>query len=232
MDPSASLLSISFPLAYQPGTSWLYSVAHDWVGKLVERVSNLSLEDYFRQNVFDKVEGGMKDTSFFPTKSIAERKMGMCTRVEGQVKVMTTWGVGRPQEEERVNKDLLCGGLGLFGTMRDYLAFLRTVLRCDPRYGDSNPLLQAESYAELFKGSLGSELGKEQMVAQLSPPGYLDPPPTPDTADYSVGMCLRLVDSVGGRRKGSGFWSGMAKTQYWIDPATGIAVGQTFMIRY
>ena len=45
-----------------PGTRWEYGTNTDWLGMLVEKVSGQSLEDYFRQRVFEPL--GMNDTSF------------------------------------------------------------------------------------------------------------------------------------------------------------------------
>ncbi len=40
------------PLVFEPGEQWLYSTSTDWLGRLVEKVSGLSLEDYFHRNIF------------------------------------------------------------------------------------------------------------------------------------------------------------------------------------
>ena len=225
-DPKATIADLALPFIYEPGTSWTYSTALDWVGKLVERVSGLRLDEYFQRNVFDRVEGGMRDVSFFPTPSIKERKMGMCTRDgAGNVKLLGTYGSARPTEVETVNTNLLLGGAGLYGTLKDYLAFLRAVLRCDPRYSSpSKPLLSPESYAQLFKGCVPTAAGRERMTHQMAQAGWIVPPATPETINHSIAMMVTSVDVTDGRKKGSGFWSGAAKTQYWIDPTTGLAV--------
>lgn len=41
---------------------------------------------------------------------------------------------------------------------------------------------------------------------------------------HSLGLALTTKDSPNGRRAGSGFWGGLAKTRYWIDPTTGVIV--------
>ncbi len=234
----ASLASITVPLAFEPGTSRAYGVGITWAGKLVERVSSLRLDEYFRQHIFDHVEGGMPDVSFFPTPEIKKRKMWMCSRDgEGKIKATGRFGLGRAEEAEKISTELLLGGEGLFGTLKDYLAFLRAVLQCDPRYRSNipHPLLSAGSYAELFRGSIpplsAKHDGRSNLVQQVGAAGYLDPPPTPETLDHSVGFCLTLVDCVEARKKGSGFWSGVAKTQYWIDPTTGIAVSPNCFLK-
>src|SRR5437764_931946 len=41
------------PLAFQPGSEWLYSVATDVLGRFVEVVSGQPLDEFFRQHIFE-----------------------------------------------------------------------------------------------------------------------------------------------------------------------------------
>ena len=50
------------PLLFDPGTRWHYGTSVDWAGKLVEKISGLTLEQYFQRNILQPL--GMKDTSF------------------------------------------------------------------------------------------------------------------------------------------------------------------------
>lgn len=50
------------PLEFDLGERWEYGISTDWVGKLVEAVSDQSLEAYFRENIFGPL--GMKDSGF------------------------------------------------------------------------------------------------------------------------------------------------------------------------
>jgi len=162
--------------------------------------------------------------------------MGLCMREPGGgLKLLNGFALGRPDEEENIATELLLGGEGLFGTLRDYLAFLRAILQCDPRYStspaksnpNSNPkskaIVSSKSYEEMFKPSLSNP---SNLVTFTARAGYLDPPPTNENINHSVALAIRHVNSVDGRKKGSGFWSGMAKTQYWIDPEVGLAVSE------
>src|SRR3954449_4905536 len=53
----------AMPLAFQPGTEWLYSVATDVLGRVVEVVSGQSLDAFFAERIFGPL--GMGDTAFF-----------------------------------------------------------------------------------------------------------------------------------------------------------------------
>ena len=51
------------PLAYQPGTSWRYSVATDVLARLVEVCSGQLFDEFLQQHIFEPL--GMRDTGFF-----------------------------------------------------------------------------------------------------------------------------------------------------------------------
>src|SRR5690606_25263853 len=50
------------PLAYEPGTQWVYSVSHDVQARLVEVLSGMSFDEFTKQRIFDPL--GMKETVF------------------------------------------------------------------------------------------------------------------------------------------------------------------------
>ena len=50
------------PLAFQPGTAWEYGINTDWLGVLVERLSDQRLAEYFDDNIFKPL--GMTDTFY------------------------------------------------------------------------------------------------------------------------------------------------------------------------
>ena len=50
------------PLMFDPGTGWQYGYGADWAGKLVEAVTNMTLENYFQEFILQPLE--MFDTSF------------------------------------------------------------------------------------------------------------------------------------------------------------------------
>src|SRR6187431_3803774 len=59
------------PLSFQPGTKWQYGLNTDLLGCLIEVISGMNLEDFFRKNIFEPL--GMKDTYFNVPSSKANR---------------------------------------------------------------------------------------------------------------------------------------------------------------
>ena len=53
----------TLPLLHEPGTAWKYGLSTDVLGYLVEVVSQRTLQQFFRERIFEPL--GMKDTYFF-----------------------------------------------------------------------------------------------------------------------------------------------------------------------
>lgn len=55
------------PLVNQPGTKFQYGTSVDWAGVLVERLTQLSLEEYFHRFIFEPLD--VKGITFFPNET-------------------------------------------------------------------------------------------------------------------------------------------------------------------
>lgn len=222
--PQATVDSLCSPLLYQPGTSFAYSNGLDWVGVLIERISGMSLEDYFSKHIFEPC--GITSMTFYPTEAILEHKMSVCRRAADGKILLTEdgWGCKRPHKKEDVH--FLTAGGGLYGNQRDWLRLCRHILRCHPKYLDLSPILSPDSYELLFTPALNMQQSAKAYEL-IAAPNYIRPAVTADTVNHSMGIFLILQDCEGARRKNSGGWHGMAQTQFWIDPTSGIAVWQT-----
>ena len=65
------------PLLFEPGTEWSYSVATDVLGRVVEVLSGMPLDEFFRQRIFEPL--GMKDTSFWVAENDHDRVAALYT---------------------------------------------------------------------------------------------------------------------------------------------------------
>jgi methyl acetate hydrolase len=187
----------------------------------VERISGLSLDEYMRKNIFIPCDA--KSLTFFPSVENKKHRMTLCGRNDAGNVIPTTDGsFSRPAKV-----DFCSGGEGLYGTQKDYLSVLRAILQCDPKSGhrSSTPLLSPESFAELFSPSLPVDEGNNgpEYIAKMVSAGTYKPA-TSSNMNHSVGGILNLEDREGGRKRNSVSWAGMAKTEWWIDAITGIAV--------
>ena len=44
---------MNYPRLFEPGSRFMYGTSTDWVGRLVEKISNMNLNDYFKTKILD-----------------------------------------------------------------------------------------------------------------------------------------------------------------------------------
>ena len=98
------------PLVADPGTRWEYGISTDWVGRIVERVSGQTLDEYLRARIFAAL--GMSDTHFIVPAEKQSRVVPQFGRTpEGSLTQAP------PQPAPKVT--FFSGGGGLFSTPAD-----------------------------------------------------------------------------------------------------------------
>lgn len=93
----------------------------DWAGFMVERVSGLSLGEYFQKNIFEPM--GLKDISFLPSADMQRRLVTMTQRAADGTLSNRDHPMSAPltASSEADKKNVLkSGGGGCFGTVRDF----------------------------------------------------------------------------------------------------------------
>lgn len=199
-------ITLTLPLAFDPGERWDYGINIDWVGQAVERVSGQSLEEYLRERVF--VPLGMLDTGFVIGAAQRSRLASMHARnPDGS---LTPIPFEVPQQPE-----FFMGGGGLYSTGRDYLTFLRMVLH-GGRFNDAQ-VLRSETVADMARNQIGDlTVGALKTAIPSSTndaeffPGMVK--------KWGFGFMINTEEAPTGRSAGSLAWAGLANTYYWIDP--------------
>jgi methyl acetate hydrolase len=107
------------PLMFDPGEEWQYGIAIDWIGYLVQTVSGQPLGDYFEEHIFAPL--GMDSTGYALDAEMAVRRVINHQRTsEGELEVSDWISPQNPPRDY--------GGGGLYGTVPDYLRFIRMIL--------------------------------------------------------------------------------------------------------
>jgi CubicO group peptidase (beta-lactamase class C family) len=207
--PSASQGDDGFlkaPLLFDPGTRWEYGISTDWLGKLVEKVSGQTLEEYFRQHIFQPL--GMTDTFFnVPT----EKQARVVAIHHGQQDGSFLESPSQPFKPVR----FFSGGGGLYSTAGDYLKFARMLLG-GGKLGDRR-ILQSETVAQMSRNQIG-DLILGEFRSQV-PQFAKDPIRIPGSLDkFGLGLAINTKPVEGGRSLGSLAWAGIFNTFFWIDP--------------
>ena len=212
MPEPGSLASINMPLLFDPGTSWEYSVATDWVGQAVETVSGQTLGDYLAAHVTGPL--GMTQTAFRAEMPADAAKVHVRTPGGGWELNPAVLGGGEFQ----------MGGGGLSSTAGDYARFVRMLLRGGEL--DGVRILATETVAEMNRDQV-APLRAGAMGSAM--PEFAAPYDTfPDQhTGWGLGFLINPEPGPNGRSPGSLAWAGIFNSYYWFDPARG--VGGVFM---
>jgi methyl acetate hydrolase len=199
------------PLICDPGTRWTYGTSVDWLGQVVEALAGQDLDVYCKQHIFAPL--GMTDTTFTPSDAQRGRMMSLHARtVDGGLSVSPI--------ELPFNPELYSGGGGACSTGRDYLRFMRALLRGGELDGER--ILKPQTLELMFTDHLAG-LPLPDVMPSALPELTNEVPALPVRQGWGLGLQLLLEDIPGMRGAGSGYWAGLFNCYYWIDPAAGIA---------
>ena len=202
---AAGNVSFDVPLAFDPGTKWEYGISTDILGVLVEAVSGQSLDDYFREHIFDPL--GMHDTYFIVPEEKLPRLATAYARPEQ--------GMLKPIPYSRPSGEFFSGGGGLRSTARDYLRFLRAILRDGEL--DGTRVLSEASVDLMARNHIG-DLEAADSVVSLAPELSNDFDFMPDSVDkFGLGFLINTDPVPAGRSAGSLAWAGLYNSYFWID---------------
>lgn len=105
------------PLLYQPGETFHYSLGHDVLAAVVERISGKRYGEFVKERIFDPL--GMKSTTFLLPDEECDTLMAQYRFVEGKFN-----NVGRKIQTYKLGSEYESGGAGAVSTVDDYVRFL------------------------------------------------------------------------------------------------------------
>ena len=145
----------SCPLAFSPGSSWMYGTSADVLGAVIEECSGMRFGEFLKKELTGPL--GMEDTDFY----VPEEKRGRLSKVYGTRRTVE----GRAYMEEYTGNNLAishemrrppayeAGGAGLASTLDDYLKFGHMLLH--EGIGDTGQkILSPESVRFFTRGQL------------------------------------------------------------------------------
>jgi CubicO group peptidase (beta-lactamase class C family) len=204
--------SLTTPLLFDPGERWDYGINVDWAGKMVEAVSGQKLSQYFRDNLLEPL--GMDDTAFFITPSMRER-LARIHRRGSDDSLSPDLEFEIPQQPE-----VELGGGGLYGTVLDYLRFVRMMLN-EGRSDSGDTILRAETVAQMSLNAMGTSKVTllETAIPELSNDAEFFPGVE---KQWGLSFMINNAEAPTGRSPGSLAWAGLANTYFWIDQKKGL----------
>ena len=198
----------AMPLAFQPGTEWNYGVSTDVLGRLVEVVSGMPLDDFFRTRIFEPL--GMTDTDFYVHDELLDRFATLYVRnpKTGEA-VPAPDALGRGMDQRPT---MLGGGGGLVGTAHDYLRFAHMLLNRGEL--DGVRLLGTRTVDYMTRNHLPGNADLESFGRPLFAETSFD------GVGFGLGFSV-VLDAAANkvlRSEGEYSWGGAASTIFWVDP--------------
>jgi CubicO group peptidase (beta-lactamase class C family) len=189
------------PLKFQPGTDFSYSVSMDVIGRVIEVIAGMPLDEYFQKEIFQPLE--MVDTDF----TVPIEKRDRFATLYGHTQAAPLDLIDDEIGGEYFDVKLFLGGSGLVSTTSDYFRFAQFLLNNGEL--DGVRLLGRNTVEWMRMNHLQPELlpidsGEDPMPGLGFGLGFsvmLDP--TQSDFMGSVGSCG---------------WGGWASTYFWIDP--------------
>jgi CubicO group peptidase (beta-lactamase class C family) len=200
------------PLAYQPGTKWLYSDAVDVQAYLVQKISGVPFDKFLELHIFRPL--GMTSTRFtiLPTDPDRPRLAAMYTRNDDG-------SFTRQSDEEAFGFNsqawpLKPGSFGLVSTIDDYMKFARMLLG-GGKLGRAR-VLKPETVALMATNAMPKEVTDVSwLYSSKGQVGF--------GIDFAVRIAPPKDASEASGAVGEFFWDGAASTLFWVDPRNGIA---------
>ncbi|HEX6994254.1 MAG TPA: serine hydrolase domain-containing protein [Gammaproteobacteria bacterium] len=186
------------PLAYEPGTRWVYSVSHDVQARLVEVLSGMPFDEFAKERIFEPL--GMKDTVFGRPEALKDR-FAVIYGPSRSGQLQPTGALDQPGAASRV-----LGGLSLSSTAADYARFAQMLVNS----------------GELDGVRILSRKTVDLMASNHLPPGVTRGAAGGGTASgegYGLGVRVVTDPAAAGNLTSAGTfgWSGAAGTHFFVD---------------
>ncbi|MDH3650309.1 MAG: beta-lactamase family protein [Saprospiraceae bacterium] len=207
------------PLAFQPGEKYHYGLNMDVLGRVIEVVSGMSLDQYFDKHIFEPLD--MVDTYFYVPEEKQDRIVPLYTyNPTGGWAMAEDFGFTMDYPTE-VGRNYFAGGGGLSSTAMDYAKFIQSLVNQGSYKGRR---ILSRKTMEVMTSDQMIKLNKEGK-------GFANFP----GLTYCLGFALYKEDSSGLNSKSPGTfeWGGYFNTKYFIDPAEDlIFVGMTQVLPF
>ena len=188
------------PLAFEPGTQYLYGLNQGIQGRLIEIMSGLPLEEFLQKRIFEPL--GMSDTGFSLTPEQRKRFQPLFINT-GSLKGFTYL---LDQMTYQPGSRAHFGDAGLVSTMEDYGRFCE-MLVTDGKFRGKQ-IISSESIATMTRKWAGGFPEEPNAFEQLK--GHYN--------GFSLFVLKDPSQKETNVPQGIYGWAGYHNTHFWIDP--------------
>jgi CubicO group peptidase (beta-lactamase class C family) len=189
----------ALPLVHEPGSKWEYSISHDVLGIVIERISGKPLQQFLAERIFRPLK--MEDTDFWvdPAK---QHRIAEPFEIDPDTKRPINLANPRKRTALAGGGGSTFVGSGMICTARDYLRFAQMLLNGGEL--DGVRLLSRKSV---------------ELIASDHLRGIARPAGMSETVGWGLGVLVR--NTTGGATLGTVgdySWGGFGGTSFVVDP--------------
>lgn len=209
------------PLIFEPGERYMYGLNMEILGHIVEIISQMPLNQYFKKNIFEPL--GMNDTGFYLSADKHNRLVPIYTYNDKQEQIMadeTDFGKFATYPTWADNNHYAGGG-GTSGTAMDYAIFIQALLNNGTYNGKrilSRKSIEVMTSDQLLPQTLAGN-GRNDGLGR--------------TMGLGFGLTTEVGQATSYKSPGTYEWGGVFNTKYFIDPQEElIFVGMTQILPF
>lgn len=195
------------PIKHNPGDAWTYGHSTDVLGYIIEVVSGLTLDTYFRQYIFEPL--GMNSSGFSIPKNDYSKYASLYRSKNNNLIELTRPDLHLPADK---TVKLFYGGSGIISTAHDFLQIAMMLLNDGKLNGQR--IISKKSLELMISPHIGN-LRYPDMFYWLLGDG--------NTFGYGVNIVTENGSKNVSYSEGSYFWEGRFGTSFIIDPTSEIA---------
>ena len=194
-------------LSFEPGARFQYSLCHDVLGAVIEKVSGLSLRDYMKKNIFDPL--GMEQTDFWTAEETPDNLAAQYV-FNPEKKRLEQFTM---KNDFVISTNYFSGGAGLLSACEDYLKFT-DAMSCGGVGANGARILKSETI----------DLMRSEQIPQYRAEGSFTCTCGSDYG-YGLGVRTRIAFNHGEESALGEFgWDGAAGADMTMDPQNRLSV--------
>ncbi|KAK4174856.1 putative transesterase [Triangularia setosa] len=207
--------AFAYPLIFNPGTSWSYGPSLDWVGRILERATDITLGQHVQERICKPLGILPSDAQFYPVKGEDARKR-MVDLNPADPEGLGLAVVGGTMDMNRRSEGDF-GGHGLFMTAEGYIKVLQSLLANDGK------LLKRETVEEMFSDQIAPEAEENAKAVFDGPTGVFYRVGTEGMkVGHGLGGLLTLEGIDGWYGEKTLTWGGGLSFAWFIDRTNGL----------
>lgn len=204
--------ALAMPSLFQPGEGWAYGGGHDWVGLLMSRLTNTSLDALFRKEIFDPI--GCNERIGFDRLEVEKHGQIVQLATKGPDGNLKAFSAAGPQGER--------GGGGLYASAANFIKVLADLIAPEPK------ILNKQSINTLFAAQLSHPTALAHLHAAshivTAMTGPLTEGISSTAVNHALGGLLTTEDGEGLKQSsGTMTWGGAFSCMWFANREKGIA---------